>query len=260
MTLPLSVFIIAFNEADRLPNTLKALEGLSDDVVVVDSGSTDGTQALAAQLGARVIHHAWQGYGLQKRFAEEQCHHPWLLNIDADEVIPSDLIAEIRALFSGSAPQADAYEIPIAEMFVGENQPHPWAYALKPVRLYRFDKGRYVTSPVHDRVEMLQGARVKRLKGTIHHYSVRSLGDQMKKLNAYTDAQVADLMARGKRPSRLRTIFEFPLAFMKAYFLRRHFLRGIYGFMTAMNFAFYRYLRMAKWIEQSRLKKPTDMS
>jgi glycosyltransferase involved in cell wall biosynthesis len=249
MSLPLSVFIITLNEADRLGKVLKALDGLSDDIIVVDSGSTDGTQDVAHAHGARVIEHAWQGYGLQKRFAEEQCRNPWLLNLDADEVLPADLVLEIRQIFHERTPLYDAYEIRIAEMFPGEAAPHRFAYTLKPVRLYRFDKGRYVTSPVHDRVEMMKGARIGRLKGTIHHYSVRSLGDQMKKLNAYTDAQVADLIARGQKPSILRLIAEFPSAFFKAYILRRHFLRGIYGFMTAMNFAFYRYLRMAKWVE-----------
>ena len=84
---PLSVFIIALNEADRIGRTIAAVRSLSDDIVLVDSGSTDGTQALAESLGARVIHHDWPGYGQQKRFAEEQCRHAWLLNIDADEVM-----------------------------------------------------------------------------------------------------------------------------------------------------------------------------
>jgi glycosyltransferase involved in cell wall biosynthesis len=254
MTLRLSIFLITHNEADRLPRTLEAVSHLSDDIVVVDSGSTDGTPDVARAFGARVIAHEWLGYGPQKRFAEEQCKHNWLLNLDADEVIPPDLGNEISALFAKSEPEADAYTLRIAEIFPGEKSPHPFAYALKPIRLYRFDKGRYVASPVHDRVQMQPNVRIKHLKGTVHHYSVRSIGDQMNKLNAYTDAQVADLIARGKSPSLWRLVFEFPLAFLKAYILRRHFIRGAYGFMTAMNFAFYRYLRMAKWVEKERMK------
>src|SRR5688572_2895484 len=106
--LPLSVFIIARNEADRLGETLRAVRGLTDDLVVVDSGSTDGTQVLAESLGARVVHHDWAGYGPQKRFAETLCRHEWLLNLDADEVVPPDLSAEIASLLAG-APAADAY-------------------------------------------------------------------------------------------------------------------------------------------------------
>ncbi len=247
---PLSIFIIAQNEADRIGRTIEAARGLSDDVIVVDSGSTDGTQAVAESRGARVIFNAWPGYGQQKRFAEEQCRHDWLLNLDADEVIPPDLAAEITALFASGLPPKDAYKLRIAEIFPGEGAPHRFAYALAPVRLYRKSKGRYSSSPVHDRVDLAPDARVGRLRGTIHHFSVRSLGEQMEKLNAYSDAQADDLDARGGTLSVFRLVAEFPANFLKAYIGRRHALRGIYGFMTAMNFAFYRYLRAAKHWER----------
>lgn len=249
----LSIFIIARNEADRLPRTLKAVAHLSDDIVVVDSGSTDETCAIATRHGARVIYNPWPGYGPQKRFAEEQCRHRWLLNIDADEVVPSDLAAEIRGAVTN--PVADAYEIRIAEIFPSEERPHPLAYALAPVRLYRKDLGRYSASPVHDRVDLAPGARVARLKGTIHHFSVRSIGDQIAKLNGYTDQQVRDLAQRGKHIPVWRLFFEFPAAFLKAYFLRRHFVRGTYGFITAVNHAFYRWLRVAKDVERRVLER-----
>ncbi|MBX9909720.1 MAG: glycosyltransferase family 2 protein [Beijerinckiaceae bacterium] len=247
---PLSIFIITRNEADRIGRTIQAVSGLSDDIVVVDSGSDDGTQAIAAGLGARVIANGWPGYGPQKRFAEDQCRHPWLLNLDADEVVPDDLAAEIAALFAAGEPAADAYRLRIAEIFPGEPAPHRFAYALTPVRLYRKDKGRYSPSPVHDRVDLAPAARVARLQGTVHHYSVRSLGEQMDKLNAYSDAQADDLDQRGATLSVFRLVAEFPANFIKAYIGRRHALRGVYGFMTAMNYAFYRYLRVAKHWER----------
>ncbi len=250
---PLSIFIIARNEADRLPRTLDAIRHLSDDIVVVDSGSTDNTVDIAASYGARAIHNDWKGYGPQKRFAEEQCRHQWLLNIDADEVVPPELAAEIRAAIM--EPKADAFEICIAEIFPGEKSPHALAYALYPVRLYRRDMGRYSPSPVHDRVDLKPAASVSRLKGTVHHFSVRSIGDQIGKLNAYTDQQVEDLAARGKHVPVWRLFVEFPAAFIKAYVGRRHFARGLYGFITAMNFAFYRWLRIAKDVERRLLEK-----
>lgn len=247
---PLSIFIIALNEADRIADTIAAVRVLSDDIVLVDSGSTDGTQAIAEKLGARVIFNPWPGYGQQKRFAEEQCRHDWLLNLDADEVVPADLAAEISALFAEGPPPADAYKLRIAEIFPGERAPHRFAYALAPVRLYRRTKGRYSSSPVHDRVDLAPDARIGRLKGTVHHFSVRSLGEQMEKLNSYSDAQADDLDARGATVSVFRLIVEFPANFIKAYIGRRHALRGVYGFMTAMNYAFYRYLRVAKHWER----------
>ena len=248
--LPLSIFIITRNEADRIGATIRAVRDLTDDLVVVDSGSTDGTQALAASLGARTIHNPWPGYGPQKRFAEEQCRHVWLLNLDADEVVPADLAAEIRALFTAGEPRRPAWRIGIAEVFPGEGRPHPWAYRLTPVRLYRKDRGRYAPSPVHDRVALEPGVKPGRLRGVIHHFSVRSLGDQLAKLNRYSDQQADDLDARGVTIPAWRLYVELPGNFLKAYFGRRHFVRGAYGFLTAMNYAISRHLRVAKHYER----------
>jgi glycosyltransferase involved in cell wall biosynthesis len=250
---PLSIFIIVKNEADRLADTLRAVQGLSDDIVVVDSGSTDGTQDVARQFGARVIFNEWPGYGPQKRFAEDQCRRPWLLNLDADEVVPPDLRAEISGLFANGEPAQEAFRVRIAEIFPGEEAPHPLAYALAPVRLYRKNKGRYSASLVHDRVELQPGTRVGTLKGIVHHRSVRSLGDQIDKLNRYSDQQAVDLDLRGVTIPTWRLFFEFPAAFLKAYIGRRHAVRGVYGFLTAMNYAISRHLRVAKHYERRRV-------
>ena len=131
--LSLSVFIIALNEADRIGDVIRSVGDLATDLLVVDSGSRDGTVELARSLGARVLHRDWDGYGPQKRFAEEQCRNDWLLNLDADEVVSPELAAEIRRLFA-DGPDRDAYRIGIAETFPGEVRPHRWAYTLTPVR------------------------------------------------------------------------------------------------------------------------------
>ena len=207
---------------------------LSGTQVTIDHGDYSAT---IASIGASLRTLRWQGRDL-------------VIPFDADEVLPATLVAEIAALFAAGDPAQDAYKIRIAEIFPGEAAPHRFAYALAPVRLYRRDKGRYSPSPVHDRVDLVEGARVGKLKSTIHHYSVRSLGEQMDKLNAYSDAQADDLDKRGVTLSAFRLMAEFPANFIKAYIGRRHALRGVYGFMTAMNFAFYRYLRVAKHWER----------
>ena len=250
--LPLSVFIIARDEADRIGATIRAIRDLTDDLLVVDSGSRDATVAVAEGLGARVIHRDWDGYGPQKRFAEEQCRHDWMLNLDADEVVPPELVAEIRALFAQGGPDRDGYRIGIAEIFPGEEVPHRLAYTLHPVRLYRRSRGRYNPSPVHDRVDMAEGAATGALRGALHHFSVRSLGDQIAKLHRYSDQQADDLAARGVVIPAWRVVVEFQAAFWKAYIGRRHFVRGTYGFLTAMNYAISRHMRMAKHYERSR--------
>lgn len=251
--LPLSVFLIAKDEADRIGATIRAVRDLTDDLVVVDSGSADGTVEVAERLGARVIRRDWEGYGPQKRFAEELCRHDWMLNLDADEVAPASLAAEVRALFARpGGPGKDGYRIGIAEIFPGEGEPHRLAYTLRPVRLYRRSRGRYNPSPVHDRVDMAEGARIGSLRGVLHHFSVRSLGDQISKLHRYSDQQADDLAARGVVIPAWRVIVEFQAAFWKAYIGRRHFVRGTYGFLTAMNYAIARHMRMAKHYERSR--------
>lgn len=258
-TLPLSVFIITQNEADRLGPVLQAVSTLTDDIVVVDSGSTDGTRELAETAGARVfLNEPWPGYGPQKRFAEDQCRNRWLLNVDADEWLPPELVSEIRALFSNGMPDHDGYSLPITEVFPGEPAPHPWAYTLAPVRLYDREAGRYVSSPVHDRVAFREGARIGHLRHQVHHRSVRSLGHQISKLNAYSDQQVKDLEARRVPLPTWRVFTELPMAFLKAYIGRRHFVRGVYGFMTAMNHAISRYLRIAKHVERQRVRALED--
>jgi glycosyltransferase involved in cell wall biosynthesis len=251
--LPLSIFVIARNEADRIGAVLDAVRGLSDDRVVVDAGSTDGTVAVAEAAGARVVVNVpWPGYGPQKRFAEDLCRHDWVLNLDADEWVPPTLAAEIRALFAAGEPAIPAWRLRIAEMFPGEPAPHPWAYVLTPVRLYRRSVGRYSPSPVHDRVALPAGTPTGTLRTPVHHFSVRSLGDQIAKLNAYTDQQADDLDARGVRIPAWRIFVELPAAFLKAYVGRRHFVRGTYGFMTAANYAISRHLRVAKHLERRR--------
>lgn len=253
MTTPISIFLIAFNEAQRIGRTIQAVRNLSDDIVVVDSGSTDETQEIAQTLGARVIFHPWQGYGAQKRFAEEQCRHDWLLNLDADEVATEALTREIGNLFAPDpAPKPDAFILRITDVLPGDETPRPFAYAHKYVRLYHKDVGRFSASSVHDVVQLKPGVAAKMLKGQVHHFSILDTGVQLAKYNAYTDALVEDMQTRGKRIATWRVFIEFPMAFLKAYVLRRYFIRGIYGFVTAMNYAYFRYLRVAKCYERRR--------
>src|SRR5690606_9758344 len=123
-----SVFILTLNEADRIERTIEAIKTLFTDIVVVDSGSDDGTPKLATRLGARVIHREWAGYGEQKNFAQDQCRHAWVFNIDADEVVTTELCAELRDLFAAGEPELDAYRVRIVDVIPGEDKPRPFAY------------------------------------------------------------------------------------------------------------------------------------
>ncbi|MDN3718133.1 glycosyltransferase family 2 protein [Roseibium salinum] len=158
--LPLSAFIIARNEADRIARPIESVRGWVDEVVVIDSGSTDGTIAVAERLGAKVVHNEWAGYGPQKRFGEDQCRNDWLLNLDADEEVTPELAAEIRAKFAdGSYREADGWRIMIRDMYAHENAPAPWAYGYHQIRLYDRRQGRFSDSIVHDTVRPEEGAK-----------------------------------------------------------------------------------------------------
>jgi glycosyltransferase involved in cell wall biosynthesis len=251
-TLPISAFIIAHNEADRIGPAIGSLRGLADEIVVVDSGSTDGTQALCEKLGARVVHSDWPGYGLQKRFAEDQCRHDWLLNIDADERLTPELAAEIRTLFRGGAPSAPGCALRIVNLYRHEAGPAPLAFSLAPVRLYDRRRGRYSDNLVHDRVGFLapeDAGKVLRLAHPVLHYSMRSLSAWVAKMNAYSDLQVAEMAGRGRRPGFWRLYVEFQLGFLKAFILRREILRGRWGLIAAVTYGYGRFLRLAKAYE-----------
>ena len=246
--LQVSAFIIAKDEAHRIGATIDSLAGLVDEIVVVDSGSTDGTQELCEARGAKVIHNDWPGYGPQKRFAEDQCRHDWLLNLDADEVLSPEIIEAIRTAFA-SSPDADGYTFAIRDCLPGEARPRRFAHTTKAVRLYDRRKGRYVDSLVHDRVKFSSSdPEIKLLPGLVWHYSVVSFAQFVDKLNKYSTLQAEDMAARGRVPANLtlRLLFEFPLSFLKYYILRGDIMRGRRGFIHSMAYAFHRFARIAK--------------
>jgi hypothetical protein len=157
-------------------------------------------------------------------------------------------------LFDGGKPAADAYVMRIVDVIPGDCKPRRWAYAHHYVRLYHKTAGRFSTGSVHDIVQLRSEAVRAQLKGIVYHFSIRSLGEQISKFNTYTDQQVADLNKRNLAIPAWRIFIELPFAFFKAFFTRRHFMRGAYGFLTAMNYAIFRHLRVAKFHE-SRFRK-----
>jgi glycosyltransferase involved in cell wall biosynthesis len=249
VTTPLSCTIIARNEADRIGRTIEAARTVADEVLVVDSGSTDDTVAVAERLGARVLRRDWTGYGPQKRFAEEQAAHDWILNLDADEVLSSELQAELRELLT-RGPDKPAWRMRIVNMYAGHARPHPGSQAYEVVRLYDRRVVRYSDSPVHDRV-VVGDAPVGRLKGIVLHYAWRSLEHLRAKLEAYADFQVGKV----KKPRwqlMARLPFEYPSVFLKYYLLRANALGGLTGLRISHMAAAVRTRRLVKMLEHDR--------
>ncbi|MES0809791.1 glycosyltransferase family 2 protein [Roseibium sp. SCPC15] len=254
--LPLSVFIIAKDEADRISRPIESVSGWVDEIIVIDSGSSDDTVAVAEKLGAKVVRNDWPGYGPQKRFGEDQCRNDWLLNLDADEEVTPELAAEIQAKFAdGSYMQADGWRIMIRDMYAHEDAPAAWAYGYHQIRLYDRNKGRFSDSIVHDTVRPQDDAKLANLSGIMAHRSIRSLNFQVGKYNRYSGMQVEEMRARGRKLPRIRLLMEFPVSFFKAYFVRKYRKYGWWGFILSMNYAHARFLRVAKAYEAELLDK-----
>ncbi|WP_232629592.1 glycosyltransferase family 2 protein [Methylobacterium sp. Leaf118] len=233
---PVSCFLITLNEEDVIEACLASVAGLVDDIVVVDSGSRDRTCEIALRYGARVVQRSWQGFGPQKRAAEAECVHDWVLNLDADEVVTPELAEEIRGLFR-SAPPLSFYALPRALVYPGRSAPAP-SRRDRAVRLYHRARGRFSDKPVHESVET-KGEPVGTLTHPIHHYSARSLRHLTEKNIQYSVmSSPKSLGLRSRWALYGRLVFGGPIVFLRTYLVRRHFLGGSQGFAIAMSVAF----------------------
>ena len=245
MKLPVSVFVIARNEEARLARTLAAV-AWADQIVLVDSGSTDRTRDIARAAGAEVHERAWEGYGPQKAHAESLCRHAWRLNVDADEVATTELAAEIGRLMSGN-PAPGAFRIRILNVYPGCSRPRWLAEDYNVVRFYHADVARYRPHPLFDRVET--DVLPRQLRAPIHHFPMISWEHLVDKENRYSSFAAANALRRARAGLLLRLPFEMPLAFLRFYLLRRHVTGGWRGFTFALTAAFARTLRIAKMLE-----------
>ena len=239
---PLSCFFITNNESDRIGRTIEAIMPYVDEVLVVDSGSTDDTVELCQSLGATVMFRSWPGYGPQKRFAESACRNDWVLNLDADEVVTQGLAEEMAALFNAGLPDHPFFRFKVVTVYPGSDQPRLWADYYNVLRLYDRRVGGFRDSLVHDSV-VPGDIKPKQLSGIVHHYCYRSLSHLAWKQDRYTKLQSKEL----KKPKLylgLRLLVEFPLSFFKYYILRRQITGGFFGLGVASILAYYRTVRV----------------
>lgn len=243
----LSVTIITLDAAHQLEACVASV-AFADEVVVVDSGSHDGTPELAARLGARVLHQAWLGYGRQKQFAVEQAKHDWVLCIDADERVTPQLGASIEAVLQ--APNAAGYTMPRCNYFLGRWLRHGEGYPDRSLRLFDRQQGRWSDDPVHEKV-VCDGS-VGQLEGDLLHESCDSLATYLDKQNRYTTLQAEMLHRRGKRAGLGHLLLSPLLRFVKFYLLRLGFLDGAAGLVHILIGCNNSFVKYAKLLELNK--------
>jgi glycosyltransferase involved in cell wall biosynthesis len=238
----ISAILITYNEESDLPEALTSLHGVADEIVVVDSGSTDRTCEIAQELGARVVSRPFTNFGEQKNFAAAEAAHDWVLSLDADE----RLSAELRAAIAGwkqTEPDCVAYQVNRKPNYLGRWIRHSGWYPEYCVRLYRRDCARFVGA-LHESVQV-QG-RAGRLPGDLLHYTIRSLREHYAKMEAFTTRAAEDLYARGRRHWRGGMWFAAPWTLLQRFVFQLGFLDGYRGALIAWTSARYVWLKYRK--------------
>lgn len=253
-----SATVLTLNEETNLRACLESLAWV-DEIVVVDSGSTDATLAIAREFTDRVFVQTWAGFTKQKNFASDQCAHRWVLNLDADERVPDSLRDRILALLAN--PQQDGYSFPRKNFFLGRWMRHGGWYPDAVLRLFRRDAGRFGGIDPHPGV-LLPPGRVTHVPEPMLHYTYTSLGHYVSKQYGYAAAAAQAMVANGKSPGPtvLRMIVKPPWRFMENYLWKLGFLDGVHGFLAAAGSAYIAFLREARIWELRRAAKKRDVA
>ncbi|GAA4453433.1 glycosyltransferase family 2 protein [Nibrella saemangeumensis] len=239
--------MITFNSERVLPDVLQAL-AWCDEIVIVDSGSTDCTLGIAGRFGCRVIHRAFDGFGAQKGFAVTQASHDWVLVVDADEIVTPELRDEMRQRVGRE--KAVGYAVPISLVFLNKLMRYGGEYKMPHLRLFNRQYGNYNTNRVHEDV-VLNGP-VARLQNHMLHHSYGSLHEYFEKFNRYTTAGARDLASRQKKGSLVQVVFRLPITFFKEYILKLNLLNGYPGFLWSLFSAMYPVVKYAKLREMQK--------
>ena len=248
----LSAIVTTYNEAECLGECLARL-AFAEEVLVVDSFSTDSTPAIAAQHGARVLQREYLSPAAQKNWAIPKVRHDWVLIVDADELVTPELAAEIRRVIS--SPEArDGYEIKRRNFFLGHEIRYSGWQNDWVLRLFRRDRGRYLERRIHE--QLVVDGSVGRLTGRLLHHSYRSLDDYWRKLRRYADWNAAEARRRGARVGPARLMLHPPLRFLKSYLLQGGILDGVPGLVVSILTAVYAAAKDSRiWEDQGRARR-----
>ncbi len=251
----ISAVIIAFNEEDRLTDALISCQDIADEIIVIDSYSTDKTVEIAKKNGAIIIQNEFKNYGDQKNFAMKQASNNWVLNLDADERISEELKSEILNIKMKDIKDDNdfsAYKIKRKTSYLGRWIKHSGWYPDKKIRLFKKDKSHW-EGRIHEGL-IVEGPISSELNGDILHYTYRDVTDHIKRLNRYSKMQVEDIVKKGKKLLYLRVIILPPITFVRFYVWKMGVLDGFPGFLIALISSWSTAMKYIKAIELNRKK------
>ncbi|HIE59611.1 MAG TPA: glycosyltransferase family 2 protein [Persephonella sp.] len=239
MKFPLSVAIITYNEEENLPRTLDAIKDIAEEIIVVDSHSTDKTVEIAKNYGAKVFIENWKGFKDQKNSALEKCANEWILFIDADEVVSKGLKEEIIKAIE--AKKADGFYINRKTYYIGKFLNFTWQpdWVLRLVR--RSANPRWEGGNIHEYLRI--DGKTYKLKGYLYHYTYKNLSEHFNKSLKYAKISAEEMYKNGKRFKLHKLIINPFWAFFRQYFIKLGFLDGIRGLSVSMSYLFSTFLK-----------------
>ena len=246
----LTVTVITYNEAENIAAALDSVSW-ADEIIVVDSHSTDDTVAIARQRATRVIVRDWPGYSEQKNFAADHASHDWVLSMDADERVTPQLAGEIRKLLQ-QEPASRGYRVRRVSRYLGRWIRSTDWFPDYQLRLYDRRAGRWNGLRIHESFRLTAGTAAH-LQGELQHYAYRDISHHLQKIDAYTTLIADQWMEEGRRSSVLRLALHPMMAFFRNYVLRRGFSDGLPGLVISILNSYYVFLKFAKlWERQQR--------
>lgn len=241
----ISVIIITHNEAANIGRCLHSIKGIADEVIVVDSFSIDETVSIAKASGAIVIQHAFEGYGAQKYFAQQQASNDWILSMDADEALSDTLQQSILTIKAN--PRYNAYKFNFLTNYCGNWIRHCGWYPDPKLRLWDKTKGTMLTDKVHEGFVLnSRNEQVGFLNGDMLHYSFNTISDHLKKIQHYSQIGAEFDVARGKKCSLIKLLLAPKWEFLNSFIFHLGFLDGYYGYVVCKNSAFASFAKYIK--------------
>jgi len=252
----ISAVIITYNASGTIGKCIDALQKVSDEIIVIDSFSTDATAEICKQKNVNFFQQSWLGFGPQKNFGVSKTSYNYILSIDADEIISDELAASINS--EKNKGFTGLYRLLFLHHYYFDFARHGASRPDSKIRMFDKTKVKWNEREVHEALVIPQGEKIKQLHGYLLHYSYNSISHQIDKLNNYTSLGAKQLFKKGKKHFLLKMIFSPPTNFIINYFIRLGFLDGVHGFVLATFAAHESFVKYAKlWELQTNEKLKT---